>query len=43
MRYDLSFFGPACGDGNFLLSLLERKLTSFEGKPYKILSFVKEN
>ena len=43
MRYDLSFFGPACGDGNFLLALLERKLTSFEGKPYKILSFVKEN
>ena len=41
MRYGLSFLGPACGDGNFLLALLERKLTFFEGKPYKILSFCK--
>ena len=43
MRYDSKFLDPACGDGNFLLVLLERKLTSCEGKPYKLLSCVKEN
>ena len=35
MRYDSKFLDPACGDGNFLLALLDRKLASFEEKPYK--------
>ena len=35
MRYDSKFLDPACGDGNFLLALLDRKFASFEGKPYK--------
>ena len=35
MRYDSKFLDPACGDGNFLLALLDRKLASFEGKLYK--------
>ena len=29
MRYDSKFLDPACGDGNFLSSLLDRKLASF--------------
>ncbi len=33
MRYDSKFLDPACGDGNFLLALLDRKLASFKGKP----------
>ena len=32
-RYDSKFLDPACGDGNFLLALLDRKLASFKGKP----------
>ena len=35
MRYDSKILDPACGDGNFLLALLEKKLASFEGKLYK--------
>tara|TARA_B100000925_G_C21874821_1_gene415823 strand:+ start:140 stop:688 length:549 start_codon:yes stop_codon:yes gene_type:complete len=35
MRYDSRFLDPACGDGNFLLSLLDRKLASFKEKPNK--------
>ena len=35
MRYDSKFLDPACGDGNFLLALLDRKLASFKGKPCK--------
>ena len=35
MRYDSKFLDPACGDGNFLLALLDRKFASFEGKPCK--------
>ena len=35
MRYDSKFLDPACGDGNFLSALLDRKLDSFKGKPYK--------
>ena len=35
MRYDSKILDPACGDGNFLLALLERKLVSFEAQPYK--------
>ena len=35
MRYDSKFLDPACGDGNFLSALLDRKLASFEGKPCK--------
>ena len=34
-RYDSKFLDPACGDGNFLLALLDRKLGSFKGKPDK--------
>ena len=34
VRYDSKILDPACGDGNFLLALLDRKLASFEGKPY---------
>ena len=43
MRYDSKFLDPACGDGNFLLALLDRKLASFKGKPNRILHCVKEN
>ena len=35
MRYDSRFLDPACGDGNFLLVLLDRKLASFEKNYYK--------
>ena len=35
MRYDSKLLDPACGDGNFLLALLDRKLASFKGKPCK--------
>ena len=35
MRYDSRFLDPACGDGNFLLALLDRKLASFKEKPNK--------
>ena len=35
MRYDSKFLDPACGDGNFLLALLDRKFASFKGKPCK--------
>ena len=35
MRHDSKFLDPACGDGNFLLALLDRKFASFEGRPYK--------
>ena len=35
MRYDSKFLDPACGDGNFLSSLLDRKLASFECKHYE--------
>ena len=35
MRYDSKFLDPACGDGNFLLALLDRKLASFKEKPNK--------
>ena len=35
MRYDSKVLDPACGDGNFLLALLDRKFASFEGEPYK--------
>jgi len=35
IRYDSKFLDPACGDGNFLSALLDRKLASFEKKHYK--------
>ena len=35
LRYDSKFLDPACGDGNFLLALLDRKIASFKGKPNK--------
>ena len=35
LRYDSKFLDPACGDGNFLSSLLDRKLASFECKHYE--------
>ena len=35
MRYDSKFLDPACGDGNFLSALLDKKLASFKGKPNK--------
>ena len=35
MRYDSKFLDPACGDGNFLSALLDKKLTSFEKKQYE--------
>ena len=35
MRYDSKFLDPACGDGNFLLALLDRKFASFESNSYK--------
>ena len=35
MRYDSKFLDPACGDGNFLSALFDRKLASFEGQHYK--------
>ena len=42
MRYDSRFLDPACGDGNFLLALLDRKLASFKGKPNKDTSLCEE-
>ena len=41
MRYDSKFLDPACGDGNFLFAVLDRKLASFEGKPYKNITVCK--
>ena len=35
MKYDSKFLDPACGDGNFLVSLFDRKLASLEGKLHK--------
>ena len=35
MRYDSKILDPACGDGNFLSALLDRKLVSLEGKQYE--------
>ena len=35
MRYDSKFLDPACGDGNFLSALFDRKLASFEGRHYE--------
>ena len=32
MRHDSKFLDPACGDGNFLVALFDRKLASLEGK-----------
>ena len=42
MRYDSKFLDPACGDGNFLSALLNRKLASFEKKHYKDAPFCEE-
>ena len=42
MRYDSKFLDPACGDGNFLLALLDRKLASFKGKPNKDTTLCEE-
>ncbi|RZP22775.1 MAG: hypothetical protein EVA26_02770 [Burkholderiaceae bacterium] len=42
MRYDSKFLDPACGDGNFLLALLDRKLASFKGKPCKNTTLCEE-
>lgn len=35
MRYDSKFLDPACGDGNFLVALFDRKLAYLEGKHHK--------
>ena len=43
MRYDSKFLDPACGDGNFLLALLDRKLASLKENLIKILHCAKEN
>lgn len=42
MRYDSKFLDPACGDGNFLLALLDRKLAFFKGKPCKNTTLCEE-
>ena len=42
MRYDSKFPDPACGDGNFLLALLNRKLAYFRGKPNKNTTLCEE-
>ena len=42
MRYDSKFLDPACGDGNFLLALLNRKLAYFRGKPNKNTTLCEE-
>ena len=35
IKYDAKFLDPACGDGNFLSALLDRKVAFFEGEFYK--------
>ena len=35
IRYDSKFLDPACGDGNFLIALFDRKLSSSEGLHFK--------
>ena len=42
MRYDSKFLDPACGDGNFLLALLDRKLTSLKRKSCKNTTLCEE-
>ena len=42
MRYDAKFLDPACGDGNFLLALFNRKLASLEGKLHKNATLCEE-
>ena len=42
MRYDSKFLDPACGDGNFLVALFDRKLASLEGKLHKNATLCEE-
>lgn len=42
MRYDSKFLDPACGDGNFLVALFDRKLSSLEGKLHKNATLCEE-
>ena len=42
MRYDSKFLDPACGDGNFLVALFDRKLASLEGKLHKNTTLCEE-
>ena len=42
IRYDSKFLDPACGDGNFLVALFDRKFTSLEGKLHKNATLCEE-
>ena len=42
MRYDSKFLDPACGDGNFLVALFDRKLAYLEGRLHKNVTLCEE-